>query len=177
MVQAIASHTLKDVSDRQAVEAFDRRILALSKAHEVLLQQKWTSARIEDVIALVLSLHGDAGRIEAAGPSLQIGPKATLSMALLLHELGTNAAKHGSLSKQSGRVNIVWKVEGGESGPELVLSWVETGGPRPVRPKQAGFGTRLIRMGLVGTNQHRKEYPPEGFRAEFRASLELMQAL
>jgi two-component sensor histidine kinase len=176
MVQAIASQTLKNIPDRDAVEAFERRILALSKAHDVLLQENWTAAPMDQITRLVLSMHDDAGRIETAGPSIQIGPKATLSLSLLLHELATNAAKYGSLSASSGRVKITWKVQAGESEPELVLTWEEANGPPVVPPQRVGFGSRLIRMGLAGAGQVKRDYLPGGFRAEFRAPLELVRA-
>jgi two-component sensor histidine kinase len=176
MVQAIASQTLKGVSERDAVDAFERRIFALSKAHDVLLQENWAAAPIRNVIDLVLPLHGDPGKIEVDGPELQLGAKSTLSLSLILHELATNAIKYGALSNEAGRVALTWRVEANGAGKELVLSWHEMDGPHVEQPSHKGFGSRLIRMGLAGTGGTELRYLASGLRAEFKAPLELVQA-
>ena len=176
MVQAIASQTLTVVSDRGAVEAFERRIVALGRAHDLLLQDNWTAAPIHDVVALMLSLHGDSARIGIAGPEIQLGPKATLSMSLLLHELGTNATKYGALSNDAGRVSLSWDIQDGAEERDLVLVWDEAGGPPVQEPARRGFGSRLIRMGLVGTGGAQTRYPPSGLRVEFKAPMSMVQA-
>ncbi|GJD51218.1 hypothetical protein OPKNFCMD_3970 [Methylobacterium crusticola] len=176
MVQAIASQTLKGVSERDAVEAFEQRILALGKAHDVLLQENWAAAPIRNVVELVLSLHGDASRIAIGGPEILLGPKSTLSMSLVVHELATNAAKYGALSNDSGQVRFSWTIAARGAGPELVATWEETGGPPVTEPTRQGFGSRLIRMGLAGTGSAEQSYLPSGLRAEFRAPVAVVQA-
>ena len=93
IVQSIASQTLRAVAEREPVEAFERRVLALSRAHDVLLQKNWSAARMRDVMESVLSLQAPLGRITLDGPDLNIGPQAALSLSMLLHELATNAVK------------------------------------------------------------------------------------
>ena len=83
------------------------------------------------------------------GPSVTIGPRATLSLSLLLHELATNALKYGALSHPSGHVNIEWKL----TGDNLVFVWSESSGPAISEPTRTGFGSRLINLGLIGTGQ------------------------
>ena len=175
MVQAIATQTLKGVSERDAVDAYTRRIHALSAAHDVLLQQSWAAARLRAVVGAVLDAFGQPERFDLSGPDINLGPRATLSLSLLLHELATNASKYGALSTEGGRVSLDWRVEPHADGPELVLDWTERGGPPPVQPERRGFGSRLIRMGLVGTGGAELRYAPAGFQAEFRAALAQVQ--
>lgn len=170
MVQAIASQTLRGVSERDAVDAFSRRLGALASAHDQLLAKDWSSADIALVARLQAQVHGD-GRIVIDGPPVALGPKSTLSLSLVLHELATNAAKYGALSAPEGRVDLSWSVEDGEAGPELVMIWRESGGPKVIEPATTGFGTRLIRMGVAGSGGVEKKYLPQGFVAKFRASL------
>ena len=104
-----------------------------------------------------------------------MGSRATLSLSLLLHELATNAAKYGSLSCPEGRVAIGWSIEMAEEGPELVLTWRETGGPPAETPVGRGFGSRLIKMGLIGTGGADIRYTSSGVDAVFRAPLDQIQ--
>ena len=177
LVQALATQTLKGVAERDAVQAFERRLFALSKAHDVLLQDDWTAASISTVVRGVLSLHDDANRIEAAGPKIDLGPKATLSLSMILHELATNAAKYGALSVESGRISLSWTIEPADDGPTLAVTWEEHGGPPVSEPLRRGFGSRLIRTGLVGSGGVDLRYRPDGLHAEFRSPLSIVQAL
>uniref|UniRef100_UPI00258EEA7A sensor histidine kinase n=1 Tax=uncultured Methylobacterium sp. TaxID=157278 RepID=UPI00258EEA7A len=178
MVLSIATQTLRGVPDRGPVEAFERRIHALSTAHNVLLHKTWTTAPIREVVNAVLAAAGHVDRFSVSGPDLDLGPRATLSVSLLMHELATNAAKYGGLSVPEGRVAVTWRLDDGPEVPELVLDWVERGGPPPVAPAQsrrAGFGSRLIRMGLAGSGGVDLRYPPSGFEATMRAPLDQLQ--
>lgn len=176
LVQALATQTLKGVAERDAVRAFERRLFALSKAHDVLLQDDWKAAPISTVVGGVLSLHDDASRIEAAGPDVDLGSKATLSLSMILHEMATNAAKYGALSGEAGRVRLTWAIEPAQDGPVLAVTWAERDGPAVSEPRRRGFGSRLIRTGLVGSGGVDLRYLPEGLHAEFRAPLSTMQA-
>ena len=171
MVQAIASQTLRGVEDKTAVRAFENRIIALSRAHDVLLRENWSAARMDAVVANVLELHDDGGRVMTAGPQVPLGPKATLSLSLLLHELATNAAKYGALSRPDGRVSLTWTLEGNDPHTTLVVTWQESGGPPVAAPAGRGFGSRLIGMGLAGTGGARLDYAPGGLVATFSAPI------
>jgi hypothetical protein len=175
MVLAIATQTLKGVSEKGAVKAFTDRLMALSKAHDVLLHQHWTEARITEAIAGVLSLHVDAPRIDMNGPDINLGPRGIMSLTMLLHELATNAVKYGAWSGPSGRVSVTWDTKG-TSDPVFSLTWTEIGGPPPREPGKRGFGSRLISAGLVGTSEALLRYQPSGLVAEFKAPLSLMTA-
>ena len=174
MVLSIATQTLRTVPDRAPVEAFERRIHALSTAHNVLLNRTWTAAPLHDIAQAVLGAAGHGDRVDFEGPAIDFGPRATLSLSLLLHELATNAAKYGALSVPEGRVAMTWHLDGTGDAREIVLDWVERGGPEPVapaQPRRAGFGSRLIRMGLAGSGGVDLRYPPSGFEATMRAPL------
>ncbi len=173
MVQAIATQTLRD-APQDAVEAFKQRIMALSSAHNVLLHQNWSAARIRSVLESVLALHGETSQFNLRGPNLNLGPKAVLSLSLLLHELATNALKYGSLSNAHGKVDISWEIQRAQSQMEFVLTWRERGGPAAIAPEKKGFGSRLIRFGLSGTGDADVQYEKEGLVAQFKAPLALI---
>ncbi|KMO16002.1 GAF domain-containing protein [Methylobacterium platani] len=171
VVQSIATQTLRGVTEREPVDAFERRVLALSRAHDVLMQKSWAAARMQAVMESVLGMQADLDRFAFDGPDMDISPQAALSLTLLLHELATNALKYGSLSANSGQVRVAWRTEDG-TAPALVLDWTETGGPAAAAPTgRGGFGSKLIRMGLVGTRKADLRYASTGLRAEFRAPL------
>jgi two-component sensor histidine kinase len=176
MVQAIANQTLRGVTEQEAVEALTQRIAALGTASDQLMKENWSAAPLRRIVRLLLDLHGSGGRIETSGPDIDLGPKATLSISLLLHELATNAAKYGSLSVPEGCVTLSWRIEEGDE-PMMVMNWGERDGPTIEEPKLRSFGTRLIRLGLVGKGGVEKSYPPTGFVAEFRASMDDIHAL
>jgi two-component sensor histidine kinase len=84
-----------------------------------------------------------ASRIAADGPSVDLPPKQALALSLALHELATNAAKYGALSRPEGRVELRWQAQDGQ----LSLNWRESGGPPVVAPSRRGFGSRLLQEG------------------------------
>lgn len=174
MVSAIAKQTLKGVTEREAVDAFQSRLLALSTAHDVLLQSSWSSARIRTVVAGGLMLHVRADRFQATGPDIKMGPKAALSLSMLLHELATNAVKYGALSVPEGQVQVDWNVLSNNGEPTLYLTWNEVGGPPSNAPARSGFGSRLISTGLAGTGKANLSYTPSGVVAEFEAPMSIL---
>ncbi|MCJ2089675.1 PAS domain-containing protein [Methylobacterium sp. E-005] len=176
MVQAVAAQTMRNaVSLEAAGEALAARLLALANAHDVLLQGSFARASLVGLVAGAISLHDDGvtGRFRVEGADLTLGPRHGLTLALMLHELGTNAAKYGALSVAGGIVGITWTVVDAEGGPNLRFRWEETGGPPVAPPTRSGFGTRLIARSLVhgfgGTAL--LTYPPEGAVLTFEAPL------
>lgn len=174
MVQAIASQTLRSVTERHAVDAFRQRLAALGLAHDILLQQSWAAAPIGTVVEKVLVFDAAAFRVRAHGPEIQLGSKAVLQLSLLLHELTTNAVKYGSLSVEAGEVALAWQLDGPADATDVVLTWTETGGPPAAVPTRTGFGSRLIRTGLGGTGGVQLRYLVTGLSAEFRTPLGLL---
>ncbi|MGF9567705.1 GAF domain-containing protein [Neorhizobium sp. BT27B] len=174
MVQAIATQTLRSVTERDHVLNFEKRLMALSKAHDILLNDQG-EADFGTVVEGLGETLGVSSRLKTAGPCVRLGSRGALSLGLVLHELGTNALKYGAFSQANGVVEANWRVD--TSGPEPMLrfSWVETGGPTPVPPTRRGFGSKLIQMGLIGTGDVKLSYDPPGFSAEMSASLQQLQ--
>jgi PAS domain S-box-containing protein len=151
VVRGIAARTLAD--DRPPAEA--RRVLAdrlgaLARAHEALAAGDWAGARLRGLLEGELRPFG--ARAALNGPDLALTPKAAQTLSLVLHELATNAAKHGALSTPEGRVEVAWGLEaaGPEAAPasaaglELRLRWRERGGPPVAPPARRGFGRTLV---------------------------------
>lgn len=146
MVQAIVSQTLRNTPDRQeAVKSVNQRLIALGNAHTALTRTRWGNASIVDVVEGAIAVHRSrAERIQIEGPRIDLGPKASLAVALALHELSTNAAKYGALSNDLGTVQIGWSVSGGAADARFRMRWQERDGPPVATPSRKGFGSRLI---------------------------------
>ncbi|QWT20192.1 GAF domain-containing protein [Bacillus sp. NP157] len=166
MVQALAMQTLRTVTEREPVQALEKRIHALSSAHDILFRRNWHDAPVQDIAEAAFGRLCMEGRVDFEGPDFEFGAKATLSLSLLLHELITNAVKYGALSNDTGRVTLSWSVDAGH----FHMVWKESGGPVVVEPARKGFGYRLIRMGL-GSGSVTTEYRPEGFFLELSTPL------
>ena len=148
-VQAVVSQTLRNASSLdEARESLNRRLLALALAHDVLTRESWHGAALFDIVHSAVDAHGDMGRFEIYGPSVWVSPKTALALSMALHELFTNAAKYGSLSNQTGLVDISWDVTGVPQ-QQLCLSWEERGGPPVEVPTHKGFGSRMLERGLA----------------------------
>ena len=181
MVQAIAAQTMRGATDVAAVgEALGDRLIALGKAHDVLLGGAAERAPLAAIVREGVGVQEAAsGRVLYSGPEVKIGGKAALSLALMLHELTTNAVKYGALSVPDGRVDLTWRLTEGEAdGPSLTVDWRERGGPPVAAPNRKGFGTRLIERGLsaqVG-GKLSLTYPSEGVACVVEAPLHNFQA-
>lgn len=165
MVQAVASSTLRGATDAEAARhVLDGRLLALSKAHDVLLGGAVERAPLETVVRQGLGVQEAEGRVAYEGPDVEIGAKAALSLALTFHELATNAVKYGALSVPGGRVTVLAALLQSAEGPNLRVAWAESDGPPVTPPTRKGFGSRPIERGLstqVGGRLH-IDYAPEG---------------
>ncbi|EDP65745.1 sensor histidine kinase, putative [alpha proteobacterium BAL199] len=151
-VQAIANQTLRNgVSIAEGRAVFGDRLIALSRAQDVLIGELGAGAEIASVIKTAIEpLAGDAERLRIDGPGVQLSPRAALSLSMAVHELCTNAAKYGALSKPEGHVDVRWSLDMGEDGERhLSLRWTETGGPTVSPPQRKGFGSRLIEHALA----------------------------
>jgi len=172
MVQAIASQTLRDITERGPVESFEQRLVALSAAHDVLVQKSWTDADLRTVAEAVIETVGFSDSVHLTGPSVTLGPRAALSFSLVMHELMTNACKYGALCREGGRVDVNWSIADDDKDQILTVRWREQGGPPVVAPTRRGFGSKLVRLGLVGTGGVDLRYEPTGFEADLRASVQ-----
>lgn len=176
VVQAIADQTIRHSADADAMAAFRERLRALGVAHDVLMTQSWSSARMQALSEEALSLHADASRMRINGPHVQLGPRAALALSLLLHELATNALKYGALSTSDGVINLDWSIESTHPEPTLHVTWRESGGPAVAPPARRGFGSRLIGMGL-GSGTSDVEYAPDGLIARFTSPMRTLTSL
>lgn len=170
VVQAIAMQTLSSQIDRGSMEAFGNRLRALAAAHDVLLTRSWTAAEIADVVQATLASF-PADRVRVNGPGLPIGARTAMSLSLLIHELATNAVKHGALSVPAGHVVIDWAINEGQ----LEMRWVERGGPPAIAPTRRGFGSRIINMGLTGSGDVKLHYASDGLTVEMTAPVRQVQ--
>ena len=150
-VQSIASQSLRNADAmEEARSAMEARLLALSRAHDVLTRENWEGAGLLEIVreAMAPYRHEREKRIDMEGPDVRLSPRMALALAMALQELATNAVKYGALSNDSGEVRIAWSVN---DAPEkrLHLTWSETSGPTVEMPKRRGFGTRLIERSLA----------------------------
>ncbi|KAA0971208.1 PAS domain S-box protein [Aureimonas fodinaquatilis] len=147
-VQAIARQTFSGSSDVAAsIQAFNGRIMAMTKAHDLLHSETWDGADLWAVIRQATAPY-DADQFEISGPNVRLSPRAALALSLALHELATNAAKYGALSASSGRVSIEWSIAE-YADPILHFWWKESGGPEVFPPTRQGFGSKLIQNVLA----------------------------
>lgn len=179
MVQAIASSTLRGATDVEAArEVLAGRLVALGKAHDILLGGAAEGARLEAVVRQGVGVQEVAGRVAYEGPDIEVGPKPALALALTLHELTTNAVKYGALSVPGGRVTVAATVLDDPDGRRLRIAWTEVGGPPVTPPSRKGFGSRLIERGLTaqvgGTLS--MDYAPEGLRCFVESRLSEFQS-
>jgi PAS domain S-box-containing protein len=149
-VQAIARQTLRKTgSPTEFANNFSGRLQSLAHAHSLLTDNLWRGADFATLVRDQILLGGDGDdRITFSGPSVSLTPQAALHMALVLHELGTNARKYGSLSVMTGKLSLNWTVRSSSDGLALHIRWSEQGGPPVTTPSRRGFGTTLIEKSL-----------------------------
>jgi PAS domain S-box-containing protein len=143
LVQALVSRGFSD--KRPLAEARDTtmsRIDALSRSQDMLVRGGLQGAPLADIVRLGFEAFSD--RVTATGPAVALSPRATQTFALLLHELATNAVKHGALSIDRGCIIINWRVDSGGAESRLHFRWEERDGPAVANPERRGFGRALL---------------------------------
>ena len=158
------------------VETITARVHALSRSHELTLQQFGEDSEFafEELVRAVLEpyrVQGDAIVID--GPPVRLSAAQGNATALALHELATNAAKYGALSVPEGEIAITWTVECNlEEGRHLHFDWIEHGGPAVEEPQSYGFGSRLVEMMLAGLDGSiERQWPKDGVQLSLRLPL------
>ncbi len=143
VIQSIIRLTrAKSVDDY--VSAIEGRIKALARAHTLLSDSRWNGADLATLVGEELAPFRTGDKVAIAGPDISLEPSTAQGLALALHELATNAAKHGALSSDTGRVGLTWQLR-----PDaLVLNWTESGGPLIAPPVARSFGLRVIRASI-----------------------------
>lgn len=177
-VQSIVAQTLRaGGASTLTRDTLTSRILALSKAHDVLTNEQWSGADLAEIASQAAQPFrtglGDA-RIRLDGPKVRLPPKTAIAVALAMHELATNAVKYGALSAPDGYVTFTWTLSRRGRRRDLEMVWREVDGPRVTPPTRAGFGTRLIERGLANdlNGEVRIAYPADGVVCTIRARLD-----
>jgi two-component sensor histidine kinase len=164
-VSAIASQSLRNVPGAEhAQHAIEGRLMALGRAHDLLLQARWSSADLGKVVrgATEAFDNPDAPKFTIAGSDVRMTSGAVIAVAMTLNELCTNTTKFGALSVSAGRVDIAWTVD--PQTQRLHLKWTEKNGPAVQAPDKRSFGTRLIEtLGKQLKGDVRLTYEPSGF--------------
>ncbi len=169
-VQSLARQSLGRPADTPGLQAFNERLMALARAHDLLTQSVWEGADLQEILEETLEPYID--RTILAGPPVALTPNAALALSMVFHELGTNAVKYGALSLPEGRVTVVWHIDPG-APHRLTLHWEERGGPTVSPPTGKGFGSRLIAASLKSdlAGEARVDYRPSGLVCVLTLSL------
>jgi len=148
---------------------FEGRLRAISLAHDILTQLRWGQVDLEHLVERSLAPYGGNARVAWSGPTLRLPAQNVVSLAMVLHELSTNAAKYGAFSNGCGRVEIAWRrLDDGMAE----LTWSEREGPGLSGEPVPGFGNKLISrvMSYDLQGSAKMRYAPEGLgcRLTFR---------
>jgi two-component sensor histidine kinase len=128
------------------VRALDGRIQSMAAAHALLSESRWHGVGLTDLVRHQLAPYATAGNAAVSGPDVMLSAAETQALAMVIHELVTNAAKYGALSTPNGSVSLDWdNMPGADGAARLLMTWHETGGPPVVAPSRSGYGTSLIR--------------------------------
>jgi PAS domain S-box-containing protein len=165
VVLAIAQQTTAP-NPQEFVQRFSNRVQALAASHDLLVKNQWQSIGVADLVRAQLAHFADliGRRILLDGSPLHLSVAGAQSIGMVMHELATNAAKHGALSNQDGRVEIAWQVKKGAAGEQFMMSWIERDGPPVAAPAHRGFGSTVVKsmaeLSLDGEIQF--DFPPTG---------------
>ncbi len=164
-VSAIASQSLRTATSLEhGQHAIEGRLVALGRAHDLLLQARWANASLANTIRGATEPYDSesAGRFSIQGPDIRITSGAVIALAMTLNELCTNTTKFGALSVPAGRIEIGWKIDADKQ--RLQLTWTEKDGPSVHAPSRRSFGTRLIgSLGQQLKGEVQLSYDASGF--------------
>lgn len=163
VVQSIATMTWRNHPD-DFRDAFSGRLTALARASDLLAIPEWQTCRVPELVDEAVKPFAAAGNIRLAGPPCRLPRECCVPTMLALHELCTNAIKHGALSVPEGRVDITWTVT---DDAAMALVWRETGGPTVAKPARRGMGTRLL-VAQSGLDAVTLRFAPDGVECHMR---------
>ena len=174
-VLSIANQTIDDTESLAAFRSsFTGRIRALSETQNLLTRTNWVGVTMRDVLQVEAAPYIKQGsdNFVLEGPELLLTPRAALTLALITHELTTNALKYGALSVPTGKVTVRWSVAGSGADRKVMIEWAESGGPKVKAPKRRGFGRRLVEEGLAYElgGQAELRFDAEGFNGKIALS-------
>ena len=175
--QSMITLTARNASTKDDLETkLLGRVSAMSRAHSLLTRGKWQGAHLSDLLHDELRPYlGDDGPLSLIGKQdCLLKPREVLNLALVIHELATNAAKYGSLSVHGGMVEIDWVVREHDHRLQLALDWRERGGPPVVEPSREGFGTKLMQsaLGQRPGNAVVLDFKPSGLHCHIDVNLD-----
>jgi two-component sensor histidine kinase len=164
VVKGMALQTAKQsASIDQFARQFSARLQGLAESQDLMVQQNWQGAWLGDLVRAQLELFAAGKRATIDGPPMFLNANAIQNIGFALHELATNASKHGALSDSDGRVEVRWR---SEPDGRIHLEWKEAGGPPVKHPERKGFGhlvvTQLVAQALQGTSK--LEFCADGVR-------------
>jgi len=172
-VSAIAAQSLRTaISIEHGAQAIEGRLIALGRAHDLLMQVSWASASLVNTVRGAIEPYDGkaAGRFSIVGPDIAITSAAVIALALTFNELCTNTTKFGALSQPAGRIEISWTID--NDTQRLRLTWIEKGGPAVEAPTRRSFGTRMMEtLGQQLNGQVQLSYQTAGFSYSLDVSL------
>lgn len=180
-VQSIASQTLRSSSEPSAFwRAFETRLSALSRAHDLLAACQWEAVELRDLIAHNLAPFAEKARFRMMGPVVRLGPEATVSLGLAFNELTLNALTAGALLDGDGDLSVTWETAdaGDGRGLRLRLDWVESHGRMLGAPTRKGFGRRFLedKLGRQFNGSVMLAFEPKGVHCHLDLRLDALRA-
>jgi two-component sensor histidine kinase len=170
-IHAVIRQVLRDQPEAWA--RIDSRIRALSATDDLIARADERGCELGDLLRSELDPYGE-GRTMLAGPAVRLPAKLAVCLALVFHELATNAAKYGALSQPDGRLTVSWSASDGR----LSVTWDEQGGPAPQAPARSGFGSKLIGAALAGFDGGSEiDFRPDGVQCRLRCRIPPDEAL
>ncbi|MFY8032148.1 MAG: HWE histidine kinase domain-containing protein [Devosia sp.] len=172
MTQSIARQTMRQKPDPlEFIDSFSGRIRTLADAHSLLADRDWAGVGLVELVQSQVEPYALAAgdRLTVSGADAQLPPDHALGLGIILHELASNAARHGALSGETGQVAVGWEIADGT----LTLDWLEQGGPAVTAAPMIGLGSRLIHRSLdkILGSQVRLDFMPDGVQAQIRLPL------
>jgi PAS domain S-box-containing protein len=166
-MQSLALQTARDAhSAEEGYHRFEARLLALSRAHDLLTKRHWGQSPLDSLVHEVIApvFGHEPNRVCIEGPSIEVSSRVALNLTMTLNELAINALKHGAMTVQTGSVSITWSTQSHADGVLLSLEWREQGGPQVFEPKRHGLGLRLMKRCIERDQDGRFElsFLPEG---------------
>lgn len=178
VVSAMAQQTMANRVPAEALEAFLSRLQAMTRTYRLLTETSWSHMDLADMLDDELGAMAGCARYELSGPQVRLEPRAAMALGMAIHELATNALKHGALSVPEGTLRVTWS-HSGEDQDGIDLRWTESGGPPVQPPTHRGFGSLLLERQLAYelAGSTTLDFAREGLRVKLRLPLASLTSL